>query len=212
MNKKLSVIIADDHPFTLMGTKAYIESLGYIIMDLFSNGIHAYNTIITRSPDIALLDISMPGMNGLEILEKIQTHKVKTKIILLTMHKELSVFNRAKELNVQGYVLKEFATDVLQECMVSVLEGKRWFSKELFQKLQSGSEAQTEQEIDKLSTAEKKIATLIAQQYANKEIAEMLFVSERTIEGHRHNMIKKLNLPSEKNALMVWALKNMLEK
>lgn len=208
MDNNIKILIADDHPFTLMGTKAYVEGLGYKIIDLCSNGINAYNAIASKQPTIALLDVSMPGMNGLEILEKLQKQNISTKIVLLTMHKELSVFNRAKELQVAGYVLKEFATDVLEECIHTVLNGEQWFSKELSNRLENDNK-NPKNELDKLSFAEKKIIQLIAQGHHNKEIAEMLFISERTVEGHRHNIIKKLDLPQEKNALLVWAIKYM---
>ncbi|MBK6996392.1 MAG: response regulator transcription factor [Lewinellaceae bacterium] len=112
-----NILISDDHPLTLMGTKTYVESLGHQICDLCSNGITAYNMILQRKPDIAILDINMPGMNGMEVLEKLQSSQPKTKVILLTMHNEISIFNRAKALNVKGYVLKEFSTDVLEDCI-----------------------------------------------------------------------------------------------
>ena len=123
-----TVLISDDHPFTLMGTKAYVQSLGHQICDLCSNGISAYNMILKYKPDIALLDMSMPGMNGLEVLEKLQTARLDTRVILLTMHNEVSIFNRARELNVKGYVLKEFSTDVLEDCIKAVLNNETWFS------------------------------------------------------------------------------------
>lgn len=204
----VKILIADDHPFTLMGTKTYIEALGYQITDLCSNGIHAYNAIVSKQPNIALLDVSMPSMNGLEVLEKMQKKNVSTKIILLTMHKELSVFNRARELDVAGYVLKEFATDVLEECIHTILNGDQWFSKELFNYLENDN-VHSQNELTKLTFAEKKIIQLISKGYQNKEISELLFISERTVEGHRHSIIKKLNLPQEKNALLVWAMKNL---
>ncbi|MBK9338569.1 MAG: response regulator transcription factor [Lewinellaceae bacterium] len=97
-----NILISDDHPLTLMGTKTYIESLGHHICELCSNGINAYNMIRQRKPDIAVLDINMPGMNGIEILEKLHNEPVPTRVILLTMHNEISIFHRAKALGVKG--------------------------------------------------------------------------------------------------------------
>ena len=82
----MKILVADDHPLTLMGTKSFVESLGYEVDDVCSNGITAYNLIISHRPAIAILDINMPGMDGLEVLEKVFTQKLKTKVILLTMH------------------------------------------------------------------------------------------------------------------------------
>jgi DNA-binding NarL/FixJ family response regulator len=200
------ILIADDHPFTLMGTKAYIQGLGHFVCELCSNGISAYNMILQKEPDIALLDINMPGMNGIEIAEKLQTAQPKTKIILLTMHKERSIFQRAQTLGVKGYVLKEFATDVLDECITAVLQGKMWTSPELNSHLQMSSDESNPNSLQQLTFAERKIISLIGQQYSSKKIAELLFISEKTVENHRSNIIKKLDLPSERNALLVWAL------
>lgn len=205
------ILISDDHPFTLMGTKTYIESLGHKVCELCSNGISAYNMILRHEPDIALLDVSMPGMNGIEVLEKLQTTPLSTKVILLTMHKEMSIFKRAEALNVKGYVLKEFSTDVLDDCIKAVLRGETWVSPELNNRLHidaNDSKERTEA-LNKLTFAEKKVIELIGKQHTTKEIAVLLFSAEKTIENHRSNIMKKLNLPAEKNALLVWAVQNV---
>ncbi len=118
-----NMIIADDHPFTLIGTKAFAESLSYNVIDLCNNGISAYNSIIGNRPGIAVLDMSMPGMNGIEILEKLQQQRSITKVVLLTMHKEVSIFTHAQKLGVKGYVLKEFATHELENCLMVIQKG-----------------------------------------------------------------------------------------
>ncbi len=203
------ILISDDHPFTLMGTKSYVQSLGHDICEMCSNGISAYNMILQHQPDIALLDMSMPGMNGLEILEKLLPSPIKTKVILLTMHKEMSIFNRARELKVKGYVLKEFSTDVLDECINAVLKGETWFSKELSENLHIDKNGSDDSILTKLTFAERKVVELIGRQHTTKEIANLLFIAEKTVENHRHSIMKKLNLPAEKNALLVWAVQNM---
>jgi DNA-binding NarL/FixJ family response regulator len=201
------ILIADDHPFILMGTKAYIEGLGHQICDLCSNGISAYNMILRHQPEIAVLDMSMPSMTGLEVAEKLKTDAPLVKIILLTMHKERSVYRKAQELGIQGYVLKEFATDVLEECIDAVLKGKTWTSEEILQLLQM-DRAEDVDEVKRLSFAEKKVAQLIAEQKSSKQIAEALFLAEKTVEHHRSNILKKLNLSAERNGLLLWAVQN----
>lgn len=204
-----TLLLADDHPLTLMGTKAFIEQLGYSVIDLCSNGIAAYNSILTRPPDIALLDIAMPGMTGLEVLEKIRKKPCPTAIILLTMHNEESVFRRAIELGVRGYLLKEFAETELQACLAAVLRGEVWFSPTLGSALvQDKSHPDASNGLNRLTLSERKIIALIAAQHTSREIAHMLFITEKTVENHRGNIIRKLGLSSEKNALFVWALKN----
>jgi DNA-binding NarL/FixJ family response regulator len=210
--KMAKILISDDHPFTLMGTKAYVESLGHHVCELCSNGISAYNMILNHRPDIALLDVNMPGLNGIEVLEKLQklVPKTNTSVILLTMLKDVSTFNRAKSLNVKGYLLKEFATEMLETCINAVQEGRTWFSDELGHQLQMDStSANTDNLVGKLSFAERKILELVAREHTTKEIAKLLFVAEKTVENHRNSIMKKLELPAEKNALLKWAIKNL---
>jgi DNA-binding NarL/FixJ family response regulator len=201
------ILIADDHPFTLMGTKAYIEGLGHRICDLCSNGISAYNMIMKHQPDIAVLDMSMPSMTGLEVAEKLKTDAPYVKIILLTMHKERSVYKKAQKIGIEGYVLKEFATDVLDECINAVLQGETWISTQVLEHLHMDN-IEDADEVKRLTFSERKIAQLVAAQKSNKQIAEALFLAEKTVENHRSNILKKLNLPIERNALLVWAMQN----
>lgn len=203
------ILICDDHPFVLMGTKSYVQGLGHTVCEICSNGISAFNMIQQHRPDIALLDISMPGMNGIEVLKKVREEKLKTKVILLTMHNEMSVFNRAKALEVNGYILKDFGVETLGECIDSAMKGNVWVSKELSESLVFDKEqGQSTDLLNELSAAEKKIVALIAKQHTSRDIASMLFITEKTVENHRHRIMKKLDLPAEKNALLVWALKN----
>jgi DNA-binding NarL/FixJ family response regulator len=203
----MKILVADDHPLTLMGTKGFVESLGYTVEDVCSNGIIAYNLIVSNHPSIAILDINMPGMDGLEVLEKLYDQKTKTKVILLTMHKEMSVFNKANQYNLSGYILKEYAQEELKACLESVKNGNQYVSKNLTKEL-TQHHKEGNSEIGKLTFAEKKIVELIAQQKTSKQIAELLFISEKTVEGHRSNIIQKLGLPKEKNTLLVWANKH----
>lgn len=204
----MKLLIADDHPLTLMGTKAFVESLGYKVQDVCNNGIIAFNLITSHKPNIALLDINMPGRDGLTILEKVFVQKHNTKIILLTMHKEMTVFKRANQFGVAGYLLKENSQDELQKCLEEVKKGNQYVSKSLLSELTLDQGKGDASEMALLTFAEKKILELIAQQKTSKQIAEMLFISEKTVEGHRANIISKLQLPKEKNVLLIWAMKH----
>ena len=204
----MKILVADDHPLTLMGTKGFIESLGYTIEDICSNGITAFNLIIAHKPQIAVLDINMPGLDGLEVLEKVFTQKLKTKVILLTMHKEMSVFNKANQYGLSGYILKEYAQEELEICLKEVTNGNQYVSPNLSNDLTIDRNIDHNSELSKLTFAEKKIVELIAQHKTSRQIAELLFISEKTVEGHRTNIIQKLGLPKEKNTLLVWASKH----
>ncbi len=203
----MRILIADDHPFMLIGTKGFVESLGYKVEDICSNGITALNLINMHQPNIAILDINMPGLDGLEVLEKVFRLKLKTKVILLTMHKEMTIFKRASQFEVSGYVLKENAQEELQLCLENVIKGDKYVSKNLENDLLIDNSLAIDGVFSKLTFTEKKILELIAQQKTSKQIAEMLFISEKTVEGHRTNIIQKLELPKEKNVLLVWANK-----
>ncbi|MCP9757689.1 DNA-binding response regulator [Lacihabitans sp. CCS-44] len=203
----MRILIADDHPFTLMGTKAFVESLKFHVEDICSNGITALNLIKSHKPDLAILDINMPGMDGLEVLEKITAQKLKTKVILLTMHKETTIFRRANQLGVSGYILKENAQEELAFCLEAVINGDKYISKNISAELQITGSEESDNQLDRLTFSEKKILELVAQQKTSKQIAELLFISEKTVEGHRTNIIQKLGLPKEKNTLLIWAMK-----
>lgn len=204
----MRILIADDHPFTLMGTKAFVESLKFKVEDVCSNGITALNLIKSHQPDIAILDINMPGMDGLEVLEKVFSQKLKTKVILLTMHKEMTVFKKASQYEVAGYILKENAQEDLAYCLDAVIKGHQYISKNLVSDLQIDNPNNSEDHLSKLTFAERKVIELVAQQKTSKQIGEMLFISEKTVEGHRTNIIQKLGLPKEKNTLLIWAMKH----
>jgi two-component system nitrate/nitrite response regulator NarL len=207
----MKILIADDHPFTLQGTKSFVESYGYKVVDTCSNGISAFNLITLHNPDVAILDINMPGQDGLDVAKKVQESKLKTKVILLTMHKEMTIFKKANEYGIYGYILKEHAHTELEKCLEEVKKGKRYVSEFLIDDLISDKIDATS-ELSRLTLSERKIVELIALQKTSKQIAELLFLSERTVEGHRSNIIEKLGLVKEKNTLLKWAIQNVEPK
>jgi two-component system nitrate/nitrite response regulator NarL len=201
----MKILIADDHPFTLQGTKSFIESYGHKITDTCSNGVSALNLILLHQPDIAVLDINMPGLDGLDVAKKVQENKLRTKIILLTMHKEMTIFKKANEYGIYGYILKEHAQTELEKCLVEVGKGNKYVSEFLEDDLISSTKSESS-DLAKLTVSERKIIELVAQQKTSKQIAEALFLSEKTVEGHRSKIIEKLGLPKEKNSLLKYAM------
>jgi DNA-binding NarL/FixJ family response regulator len=205
----MKILIADDHPFTLFGTKGFLESLGYNISHICSNGITAYNFIKMHRPDIAILDINMPGIDGLEVAKKIHEELISTKVILLTMHNEISIYKKALEYGIYGYLLKNFSTEELDICLESVINNKHYVSPHLEEELTISHFSNQNTQLSELTLAERKIVELVAQQKSSKQIAELLFIAEKTVENHRRKIIEKLGLPKEKNTLLTWALKNI---
>lgn len=205
----MRIVIADDHPLTLNGTKVFLESLKYNVVDVAQNGTNALNLIKIHKPDLAIIDINMPGLDGLDILKIVKENKIKTKIVLLTMHKESSIYQKAIEYDVDGYILKEFATNELSICIEEIRCGNKYTSKIIESDLIFDN-GNCNGILSKLSISEKKILELIALQKTSKQIAELLFISEKTVEGHRSKIVEKLELPKEKNAILKWLITNKI--
>lgn len=203
-----TIIIADDHPVTLNGMKTFLEQLGYIVMYTCDNGINAFNQINAFKPDYAILDLNMPGLNGLEVLEKIRQTNKTTKVIIYTMYNEKALFEKAVKLGVNGFLLKDFAIEEFELCLEALSHQKFWFSPKLEQTLSMSDQDNKQEKFLLLSPAERKIVSMIADEKSSKTIAEQLFISEKTVENHRSNIIKKLNLSTSKNSLLIWALEN----
>jgi len=201
-----SIITADDHPLLLKGLNDFLIEKKYNIIDSATDGNAAYNSIIKHKPEIAILDIQMPIMSGLEVAKKCKQNNLPTKIVLITLHKEKDLYLEAKRLNVFGYVLKEFAIEEIENCLKSVLENTPYFSPKIKPSLSvSDSENST---LQLLTPSEKKILKLIAKDKTNKQIADMLFISSRTVEKHRSNIINKLKLEHKTNSLLIWTKEN----
>ena len=201
--KHHSIIIADDHPLLLKGLSDFLIEKGYNVVGSGVDGREAYNLIAKLEPDIAILDIQMPFMSGIEIARKCNTNHFKTKIVLITFHKEKDLYRQAKDLNIYGYILKEFALDEIENCIYTVTEGNSYFSPKIRELLDEPSAE--DDALKQLTPSERKILKLIAKDKTNKEIAGMLFISHRTVEKHRSNIITKLDLQHKTNSLLIWA-------
>src|SRR5690606_3232320 len=128
---------------------------------------------------------------------------VGTKIVLITLHKEKELYQKAQELNIFGYILKEFALDEIENCIKTVSKGEPFFSNRIMELIDINPVESND--LKKLTPSEKKILKLIANDKTNKEIASLLFISYRTVEKHRSNIINKLNLEAKTNSLLIWA-------
>lgn len=200
---KSSIITADDHPLLLKGLNDFLLEKNYNLIGSGGNGRDAYNLIAKLTPDIAILDIQMPFMSGLEIARKCRSNNIETKIVLITLHKEKELYREAQELNIFGYILKEFALEEIENCIKTVSGGEPYFSPKIKSLL--GEDKVDDDSLSLLTPSEKKILKLIAKDKTNKEIASMLFISYRTVEKHRSNIIAKLDLEPKTNSLLIWA-------
>jgi DNA-binding NarL/FixJ family response regulator len=200
LNFKL--VIADDHPLLLAGMVSILQKeFKYANIFKAKNGQIALDKIKSIQPDIAILDIDMPILTGFEVAKAIKKLKLKTKIIFLTLHKEQSLFNEAQKLDLDAYILKEFSTNEIVKCVQQVLLGNKYYSEQLEKFILKSTF-----DFSVFTKKEESIIKLIAQHKSTKEIAEMLFITTRTVETHKYHICKKLNLKPEKNALLKWVL------
>lgn len=201
---KPTIIIADDHPLLLTGTKAFLESKNFTILDTAVDGNEAYNKIVEQKPDVAVLDFDMPKLNGLEVAKECQLNNVQVKIIILTLFKEEAILNEIGN-SIQGYLLKEDALQEIETCLNKVINGDTFVSKNI----ESGIHfSNAYQELNNLTVAESKILRYLAKNLSSSQIADELYISKRTVEKHRSNIIKKLEIPPTQNGLLLWVQKH----
>ncbi len=203
---KPNILIADDHPLLLRGLEDFLNEKKYNIIAACTDGLSAYNTIIKEKPDIAILDIEMPNMTGIDIAKKCKRHQINTRIVLITLHREKKIFEEAVKYNIQGYLLKEFALTEIEACIADVCQGKSYFSEKIYKRFSHATADTTR--IENLTPSEIKILRLIADEMTSTQIADFLSISTRTVEKHRANMIKKLHIDQKPNSLLIWAQKN----
>ncbi len=200
-----SIIIADDHPLILKGLNDFLLEKKYNVLASAVNGKEALGLIEKNQPEIAILDIQMPFYTGLEIAKKCNELNYKTKIILITFEKDEAIYKQAKSLGIYGYVLKEFALEEIEHCLEAVDKNIPYFSPELLSYLEV---EEVPKELEFLTRTEAEVLKLIAQNKTGVVIADILFVSPRTVEKHKSNIIKKLKLSHKQNSLLIWAKEN----
>ncbi|MBI9040164.1 response regulator transcription factor [Lutibacter sp.] len=205
--KNISILIADDHPMILKGFYEELESNGYKVIGQAQNGIEALNLILKLEPTLAILDIDMPFLTGLEVIKSAKEKNVATKFIIHSFHKEADYVMQAKALHINGYLLKEDSFTEIKKCIKAVLENKIYFSTS-FEKGFVQHKSKKLQQLKSLTPSEVTILKQIAEQIPTNSIADGLGVSVRTVEKHRSNIINKLNLKSELNSLSSWAILN----
>ncbi|MFO7446384.1 MAG: response regulator transcription factor [Ignavibacteriaceae bacterium] len=197
------ILIADDHPAMRAGVKQVIlDKTEFQNIIEAENGGEALKLIKEKQPNIAILDIQMPGLTGLQIAEVVGKENLKTDLILLTMFDDKKVFLKALDAGVKGYLLKDSSEDEIASAIKKVAEGGFYLSPQLSSFLLKGKfKAQNNNLFEQLTETELKIMSLIAELKSNSEIADELFISKRTVENHKVNISKKLDLNSSKGLL-----------
>ncbi len=208
----IRILIADDHSMVREGLKSLIELEDDIeVVGQAGDGQDAYNKIVELKPDVVLLDINMPIMNGLEVLAKLQSDKIDVNVLILTIHNEIEYLYKAVEIGVNGYVLKDSESDVLIKAIRSINSGESYIQPNmaslLFKKINGELDNQVKH--NKLTKREIEVLKLITQGLLNKEIADELCISEKTVKNHVSNIFKKIEV-SDRTQAAVYAIKNNL--
>ncbi len=212
MSPKVSVVIADDHPLFLTGVRQAIESVPALeVVAEASDGAKALSEIESRRPDLAVLDIRMPHLSGLQVLREMHQRNLSTDVIFLTMYDDEETFNEAMDLGVMGYVSKESAVIDVVAAIETVVRGRHFISPSLMDLMvaRRANPAPSNRNVllNNLSPAERKILKLIAESKTSKDIAETLFISQRTVENHRAHISTKLDIHGS-YSLLKFALEN----
>ena len=212
MDEEIRILIADDHPIVRRGLRLSVEEdAGLKVVAEASDGEMALALIKKYHPHVAVLDIDMPKLDGLGVAREIARQKLDAKIIFLTFHADEDLFRSAMSLGSKGYILKDSASQEIVAGVRAVASGRPYISSAITEKLLHPREAASPQNTltANLTPTERRIMRLIADGKSSKEIGAELSIHYRTVENHRTNMCRKLNLEGEgANALLRFALQN----
>lgn len=207
--KSYRIILADDHALFLSGLNGLLSRRPECeVVGTAANGAECLELIRTVPHDVVLMDIDMPVMDGIEATERAVAANPDERIITLSMHAEEAFYFRMVEAGAKGFILKSAELDEVVAAIRVVCEGGSFFSQELLQHLVGSLKtSRQEQPEDLLSDREKEILLLICKGLSNQEIGEQLFISKRTVDKHRANILEKTGCKNTAN-LVVWAIKN----
>lgn len=203
----------DDHPLFRTGLRNVIQNdARFQLIGEAADGEAAWQSIQAMKPDVAVLDINLPGITGLEVARKIYNQKLSTRVIILTMLKEEDLINRALDFGVSGFVLKENAVEDIVTAIATAAIGEHYLSPAVSgylirRRRRAESLAATRPGLDDLTKAERRILKLISEKKTSREIATQLSISPRTVEAHRANISVKLDLRGS-HSLLQFALEN----
>lgn len=209
----ITIIIADDHDIIREGIKSVLSMRPeYKVCAEASNGEDAVELVSKFKPDILLLDISMPKLSGLEVIQRVKRVSAKTKVIVITVHKMGAYVLKALRSGVSGYINKENVVEELIPALTQVTRGKTYLGSSVSDYLADmldESKKETLSYTKILNERELDVLRLVAEGKTSKEIANVLFLSRRTVENYKNNMLKKLNLHKTSD-LIKYAIENKI--
>lgn len=210
----IKVMLADDHVLMREGIRQLLEFDGSIeVIGEASDGEECLQKLEKVKPDVLLLDINMPKLNGIEVLEEIKRKKINVKVLILTVHNEVDYLIRAVDIGVDGYILKDSESAELKKAIMTVMDGESYIQPKLIPMLNKRliTRDSDKEKLESLTGREKEVLIEVANGMFNKEIATSLHISERTVKNHISNIFKKLDV-SDRTQAAVFAIKNDLVK
>jgi DNA-binding NarL/FixJ family response regulator len=211
METEISLVIADDHPLMRRGIRQTVEAAReFRILAEAGDGKAALDLVLRLRPQMAVLDISMPIIDGFGVVRELRQRRLPIEVVFLTAQSDESLFDEAVAIGIKGYVLKECASSDVVSCLRAVAAGQHYVSPALTSYLLSGrqqaeSRSNGNPDLNDLTGAERRVLRLIAELKTTRQIADTLHVSPLTVETHRRNMCEKLGLRGS-NALVKFAL------
>ncbi|MCI9174596.1 MAG: response regulator transcription factor [Lachnospiraceae bacterium] len=206
------VVIVDDHSMVREGLKQLLELEGDVkVIGEAGDGIECLKLLETTVPQVLLLDINMPNMNGLEVLERLKADNVDVKIIILTVHDEIEFLLKAVDIGINGYLLKESDSSELKKAISHVIQGETYIQPSMIPLLNSKMVERNHEKvkIDLLTRRELEVLKLLSVGLYNKEIGKKLDISERTVKNHISSIFKKIEV-TDRTQAAVFAIRNNL--
>lgn len=200
MNKKYRVLLVDDHVLFREGMRALLAQESDVdVVGESGDGRDALSLIDSLQPDIVLLDLTMPGISGIEVIRNVRRNNPHVRVIVLTVHKSDEYIHESLRAGANGYLLKESTHNELRTAIRNVLQGKMYLSPEVSEKVITGYLGQgggygTNRSRDTLTAREREVLKLIAESNTNKKISDCLNISVKTVEKHRANLMRKLGM------------------
>lgn len=210
----ISVMIADDHSLIREGLRQLLEFDGSIkVVGEAANGVECLENLEKYDPEVLLLDINMPEMNGIEVLKKMKESQSAVKVLILTVHNELEYLMNAVDIGVEGYIMKDSESAELKKAIRAVRDGENYIQPSLIPALnnQLMNRDVDKDKVASLTNRELEVLVQVANGMFNKEIATNLNISERTVKNHISNIFKKIEV-SDRTQAAVFAIKNNIIK
>lgn len=208
--KMIKVAIADDHTIVREGLKQILElDENITVVGEASNGKETLEMLKSCKPDILLLDINMPVMSGLDVLENLRLKSSRQKVIILTIHNEFEYLQKAVQIGVDGYILKDSSSTVIRNAIFTVMDGNRYIDAQLSSLAKESTDSLSEASLKAITKRERQVLQLIAAGMLNKEIAIELDISEKTVKNHISSLFRKINV-SDRTQAAVFAIKKNL--